>query len=535
MASEWQKSLRRSDVGPGLPPGDKRNGAFARPRAGPRKSTGGAVAKVTEKKPAVLVTAPSDLTSGVTRKEVGPGLPPGDKGKGAFARPRAGVLGGAVAKGVEKHPAVLVTAPSDLTSGVTRKVSKLSVVNEEDAIDVAKDGVDDNGEVFEGMENRSAKPRRPSRSRKSTLGSVGSGRSDVSKSAADGTSKNNLAPNAPSKKASLLSPLPKTPDLVSPLTLSRIALPPSPMPLPKGVKCIDTDDGSEWSYAPHIIQYSKQEEEVYTQSANYTDWTLKPLSKYKSLKTRETVMDWIIEVLHYFSGSQEALYNTVHLIDRYVISTGGNLNHDKIQLVGVAAVLLATKLEEYHPANVEELSRLTEGSCSKDTIKKMEMKMLQALSFQTYSLDPMLFLNRFIVAAQRENEPIFKEACQFFLDSFIAKKWQWAVQTSAKCAAAVLTTLVLMPNTANPIGAEEELWTPTLQFYTEFKISDIVSISQQMITNLWEVKSTKTKQVVAGLTAKYISKSKHMQFLKTEHCSKENIERTLLIIRDDMQ
>jgi len=199
-------------------------------------------------------------------------------------------------------------------------VPKLSVVNEEDTIDVAKDGVDDNGEAFEGKENQSAKPRRPSRSRKSTLGSVGSGRSDISKSAADGTSKNNLAPNPPSKKALLLSPLPQTTNLVSSLTPSRIGLPTSPMPLPKGVKCSDTDDGSEWSYAPHIIQYCKQEEEVYSQSANYTEWTLKPFSKYKSFKIREIVMDGIIGVLHDFSGSQEALYTSGLSVGYFVVS-----------------------------------------------------------------------------------------------------------------------------------------------------------------------------------------------------------------------
>ena len=90
----------------------------------------------------------------------------------------------------------------------------------------------------------------------------------------------------------------------------------SPSPLPKGVKCIDTDDGTEWSYAPYAIQYIKAEDVLYAQMNNYTLWKLKEYNQRRSLKVRETLMDWIVEVLHYFKGSQEALYNTIHLIDR---------------------------------------------------------------------------------------------------------------------------------------------------------------------------------------------------------------------------
>ena len=104
---------------------------------------------------------------------------------------------------------------------------------------------------------------------------------------------------------------------------------------------------------------------------------------------------------------------------RYVHTTQGTLPQDSVQLVGVTAVLMATKLEEYYPANIDELSRLTQNSCSAAKIRKMELQMVAALEFRSYSLDPMLLLNRFIVAAQREDDDAFKEACQFFLDSLI--------------------------------------------------------------------------------------------------------------------
>ena len=52
--------------------------------------------------------------------------------------------------------------------------------------------------------------------------------------------------------------------------------------------------------------------------------------------------------------------------------------------------------------------------------------------------------------------PVLQESCQFFVDSMIPNARQWAVKTSAKCAAAVLTSLVLMLNTPNPINAKKK-------------------------------------------------------------------------------
>lgn len=487
MASTWQKSLRRSDVGPGLPAAEKKKTTLVRPGPGPRRSTTAASA--------------------------------------------------AAIKATDWHPGVVVTAAAPPKPGAgVRKVSKLSVVNEEEALE---DDAADDEDVFAGGVENNGKPRRPSRSRKSTLGSVGSGTSAFSgQGGLPDTAKATKAPSKDHRKATFLSLLPKTPDLVSPLTPARSHAPfsMSPLPLPRGVKCIDTDDGSEWSYAPHVMHYVKSEDVSYAQMDNYTQWKLQDYNQKKSIKVRETLMDWIIEVLHYYNGSQEALYNTIHLIDRYVYTTNGALSNSDVQLVGVACVLIATKLEEYYAANIEDLSRLTQNSCSTSRIRKMELKVVGALQFRSYSLDPMLFLNRFIVAAQREEDPMFKEACHFFLDSLIPVQAQWAVKTSVKCAAAVLTALVLIPNTPNPIQAEEELWHPTLKYYTEYRKEYLITLSEQMIQNLWEVKCSPNPKIpCSGVKAKYCSRSKHSEFLKTPHCSEENVQRAMLEIQSEVK
>ena len=150
-------------------------------------------------------------------------------------------------------------------------------------------------------------------------------------------------------------------------------------------------------------------------------------------------------------------------MDRYIWKRETSLDVSHVQLVGCAAILIASKLEEYHHANVKELFKLTAKSCTPMQITNMEMEVLQVLGFSTYSLDPVNYINRFIVAAQREEDILFREACLLCLDCTIPFQKLWAVQTSKKSAAAIMSSLALIPNRPNPIKAEEELWHPTLQ------------------------------------------------------------------------
>ena len=53
-------------------------------------------------------------------------------------------------------------------------------------------------------------------------------------------------------------------------------------------------------------------------------------------------------------------------IDRCLAKTKFKPEH--LQLLGVASFLIATKLDEYHPANINDLCRLTENSVTQDKV-----------------------------------------------------------------------------------------------------------------------------------------------------------------------
>lgn len=62
------------------------------------------------------------------------------------------------------------------------------------------------------------------------------------------------------------------------------------------------------------------------------------------------LIDWLVEVHLKFKLVPETLYLTINLIDRYLQSV--NVNREKLQLVGVTAMLIASKYEEIYAPEV---------------------------------------------------------------------------------------------------------------------------------------------------------------------------------------
>jgi len=454
----------------------------------------------------------------------------------AYARPRA------ERKSAEVWHAPREAAKAGLTKLPVKKEPKLSLVDEEDVL--LEDVFDDD------IENKDAAVKKgpPRRSRKSTLGSIGNVGKDQTKPSPRRTTLGSIgslqgkeevvfhqdkkaeatksaAARAPKKSKKVLT-LPMTPvdNVLSPSIPKSTGV--SPFPLPPGVVCIDLDDGSEATYFGDIVDYTRAEEELYADDFNYTNWKLSDLSQARSEKTRAVLFDWIIEVVHYFKAGQETLYNAVHLIDRYVTSNHNSIRHMDIQLVGATAVLLATKLEEYYAADIKMLVKLTQHSVTDRDIRRMELDIMRCLDFNTYCLDPMIFLNRFIRAAFKQEDRMFIEACCFFLDATVPVTAYWALKTSKKCAAAVYAALCLVkPSTTS----DEPLWTPTLVYYTGYSKDRIYLLARQML-GLLEKTLAVAPGEDCGIRVKYNSHSRHSAFLKSDHCSQTTIDNAVYLM-----
>ena len=92
---------------------------------------------------------------------------------------------------------------------------------------------------------------------------------------------------------------------------------------------------------------------------------------------REILNDWLIEVHLKFNLLPETLYLTINLIDRFL--SLHSVNRNKLQLVGVTAMLIASKYEEIYPPIVSDFVYITDNAYTKEEILAMEERILIAL------------------------------------------------------------------------------------------------------------------------------------------------------------
>ena len=92
---------------------------------------------------------------------------------------------------------------------------------------------------------------------------------------------------------------------------------------------------------------------------------------------REILVDWLVEVHLKFKLLPETLYLTVNLIDRFLEKQ--NVMRNKLQLVGVTAMLIASKYEEIYPPIVTDFVYITDNAYSKKEILEMEEQILVSL------------------------------------------------------------------------------------------------------------------------------------------------------------
>jgi cyclin B len=107
----------------------------------------------------------------------------------------------------------------------------------------------------------------------------------------------------------------------------------------------------------------------------------------KQLKLNENIrailIDWIIEVHYKFKLLTETLFLTINLIDRF-LSGKSDILKEKLQLVGIAAMLIACKYEEIYSPELRDFVYISDKSYESEDILKMESEMLKILQFEIF-------------------------------------------------------------------------------------------------------------------------------------------------------
>ena len=116
---------------------------------------------------------------------------------------------------------------------------------------------------------------------------------------------------------------------------------------------------------------------------------------------RAILVDWLINVHAKFKLLPETLFLTINLVDRYLSLVV--VKKDQVQLVGVAALLIATKYEEIYPPTVKDFIYVTKNAFTRKQILEMERSMLFTLEFTVQETSSYRFLERYSKVAKADS------------------------------------------------------------------------------------------------------------------------------------
>jgi hypothetical protein len=107
---------------------------------------------------------------------------------------------------------------------------------------------------------------------------------------------------------------------------------------------------------------------------------------------RSTVVSWLAEVSLEYDLSQDTLHLAVSILDRF-LSVTTRLPRQRLQLVGVACMLIASKHEEQCHPSVSSFVSIADNSFTPKDLVRMEAAVLASLSYQINTTTSHTFLS----------------------------------------------------------------------------------------------------------------------------------------------
>ncbi|XP_024274671.1 G2/mitotic-specific cyclin-B2 isoform X4 [Oncorhynchus tshawytscha] len=197
-------------------------------------------------------------------------------------------------------------------------------------------------------------------------------------------------------------------------------------------------------------------------------------------RMRALLIDWLIQVHSRFQLLQETLYLTVAILDRFLqVQTIGR---KKLQLVGVTAMLLASKYEEMYSPEIGDFVYITDNAFTKAHIREMEQMILHSLNFELGRPLPLHFLRR---ASKAGNADVEKHTLAKYLMELTLLDYDMVHYHPSEIAAAALCLSQLLLDELN--------WTLTQEHYSTYNENHLKPIMQHIAKNVVSVTEGRTK------------------------------------------
>ncbi|CAH4031053.1 unnamed protein product [Pieris brassicae] len=266
--------------------------------------------------------------------------------------------------------------------------------------------------------------------------------------------------------------------------------------LPDDIEDIDAGDNNPMLmsiYIKDIYRYLTHLEEIYPIEENYL--------KNQSIITgnmRATLIDWLVELQNQFSLLVETFQLAVGIIDRYLQAVS-NVPKEKLQLIGVTAMFIASKYEEIYAPSIEDFAYITDNTYTKNDIIKCEKQIMIKLEFCLARPIPISFLRRFVKAAHGTSKN--HHLAKYLVDLCLVEYSMAHYRPSELAAAAICLSLHLLSSA--PL---EEVWSPTLSYYSGYSFSHIEPIIRKISKIVFHIDKSKFQAVYQKYTSASLAK-----------------------------
>ncbi|KAF2202707.1 A/B/D/E cyclin [Delitschia confertaspora ATCC 74209] len=188
-------------------------------------------------------------------------------------------------------------------------------------------------------------------------------------------------------------------------------------------------------------------------------------------KMRGILVDWLLEVHTRFRLLPETLFLAVNIIDRFLSTKIVQL--DRLQLVGVTAMFIASKYEEVLSPHVQNFRHVADDGFTEEEILSAERFVLAALNYDLSYPNPMNFLRRI---SKADNYDIQTRTLGKYLLEISCLDHRFIGHPPSQVAAAAmyLARLVL----------ERGEWDATIAHYAGYTEEEIQPVLQLMIDYL---------------------------------------------------
>lgn len=215
-------------------------------------------------------------------------------------------------------------------------------------------------------------------------------------------------------------------------------------------------------------------------------------------KMRTILVDWLVDVHLKFKLHSETLFLAVDVVDRYLALA--KVNRTQLQLVGITAILLASKYEEIWPPEVKECLHISANTYTRDDLLKMERSVMAALQFKLTVPTPYPFLVRLLETTEADD--LTRHAALMFMEYAVQDYKNLRYRPSQIASASMYLANVLLNR--------QDCWNHTLQHYSRTSLHEFQPCAERLLEYVRSLADTKYHAIKRKYTSSKLSEVARM-------------------------